>query len=52
MTTRGTLIGRLPHRGADLVSARLFALMFGAFLLQVFTRYVLNDPVTWTQELC
>jgi len=24
--------------------------MFAAFLLQVFTRYVLNDPVAWTQE--
>jgi TRAP-type C4-dicarboxylate transport system permease small subunit len=28
----------------------LFVAMFVAFLLQVFTRYVLNDPVAWTQE--
>jgi len=38
------------HRFAELVAAFLFAAMFGAFLLQVFTRYILNDPVTWTQE--
>jgi TRAP-type C4-dicarboxylate transport system permease small subunit len=35
---------------AELVSALLFVAMFAAFLLQVFTRYVLNDPVAWTQE--
>ncbi|NBJ13828.1 TRAP transporter small permease [Microvirga arsenatis] len=35
---------------AELVAAILFVAMFGAFLLQVFTRYVLNDPVAWTQE--
>jgi TRAP-type C4-dicarboxylate transport system permease small subunit len=33
-----------------MVAALLFIAMFAAFLLQVFTRYVLNDPVTWTQE--
>ncbi|MCB5174640.1 MULTISPECIES: TRAP transporter small permease [Microvirga] len=35
---------------AELVSVLLFVAMFAAFLLQVFTRYVLNDPVAWTQE--
>lgn len=35
---------------AELVSAILFVAMFAAFLLQVFTRYVLNDPIAWTQE--
>lgn len=40
------------HRGAELVSAGLFAAMFGAFMVQVFSRYVLNAPVTWTLELC
>lgn len=34
----------------ELVAALLFIAMFAAFLLQVFTRYVLNDPVAWTQE--
>jgi TRAP-type C4-dicarboxylate transport system permease small subunit len=36
---------------AEIVAALLFVAMFAAFLLQVFTRYVLNDPVTWTQEI-
>jgi TRAP-type C4-dicarboxylate transport system permease small subunit len=36
---------------AEMVAALLFILMFAAFLLQVFTRYVLNDPITWTQEV-
>ena len=35
---------------AEAVAAILFLAMFVAFLLQVFTRYVLNDPVAWTQE--
>lgn len=35
---------------AELVTVILFMAMFAAFLLQVFTRYILNDPVAWTQE--
>lgn len=38
------------HLFAELVAAFLFSAMFAAFLLQVFTRYVLNNPVVWTQE--
>lgn len=52
MASRSARVGRVLHRGAELFSAALFALMFGAFMVQVFTRYVLNDPVTWTLELC
>jgi TRAP-type C4-dicarboxylate transport system permease small subunit len=52
VTTRSARVGRVLNRGAELISAGLFALMFGAFMVQVFTRYVLNDPVTWTLELC
>jgi TRAP-type C4-dicarboxylate transport system permease small subunit len=37
---------------ADYVSAGLLAVMFAAFILQIFTRYVLNDPMSWTQEVC
>ena len=35
---------------AELVAALLFVAMFASFLLQVFTRYVLNNPVAWTNE--
>jgi TRAP-type C4-dicarboxylate transport system permease small subunit len=45
------LIARL-RRGAELIAALLFAIMLGAFLIQVFTRYVLNDPASWTLEVC
>lgn len=37
--------------GADLMGNLFFLVMFGAFLLQVFTRYVLNDPLGWTEEV-
>ncbi len=45
------LIARL-RRVAELIAALLFAVMLGAFLIQVFTRYVLNDPASWTLEVC
>jgi TRAP-type C4-dicarboxylate transport system permease small subunit len=35
---------------AELIAAIMFVAMFAAFLLQVFTRYILNNPVAWTQE--
>lgn len=39
------------QRGAELVAATMFAALFGTFLIQIFTRYVLNNPTAWTQEL-
>ena len=35
---------------AESVAALLFLAMFAAFLIQVFARYVLNNPIGWTQE--
>lgn len=40
------------RRLCEIISAGLFALLCSAFLLQIFTRYVLNNPIVWTQELC
>lgn len=40
------------RRGVELVSVILFTIMFGAFLLQIFSRYVMNAPLVWTLELC
>jgi TRAP-type C4-dicarboxylate transport system permease small subunit len=37
---------------AEIVSAGLFAVLFLAFMIQIVSRYVLNLPVTWSQELC
>jgi TRAP-type C4-dicarboxylate transport system permease small subunit len=35
---------------AEIVAALMFVALFAAFLLQVFMRYVLNQPVAWTNE--
>ncbi len=43
---------RIARGGADAVGALFFALMFAAFLLQVFSRYVLDAPLGWTLEAC
>lgn len=37
---------------ADNVAAALLAAMFFAFILQIVTRYVFNNPLSWTQEVC
>ena len=39
-------------RLAEIIGVFWFLVMFVTFLLQVFTRYVLNDPLGWTTELC
>ncbi|MDP2699414.1 TRAP transporter small permease [Thalassospira sp.] len=38
--------------GADGIAVILFTAMFGLFLVQVFSRYVLNAPLGWTVEVC
>jgi TRAP-type C4-dicarboxylate transport system permease small subunit len=40
------------RRGAELVAAAMFAIMFGAFLVQIVSRYVFNHPVQWSLEVC
>jgi len=40
------------RRGAELAAAGLFAVMFGAFIIQVVSRYVFDDPVSWSLEIC
>ena len=39
-------------KGAELVAIGSLSAMFGVFLLQVFSRYVLNAPIGWTVEAC
>lgn len=36
---------------AEIIGILWFLVMFITFLLQVFTRYVMNDPLGWTTEL-
>jgi TRAP-type C4-dicarboxylate transport system permease small subunit len=40
------------RRSAELAAAVLFATMFGAFVIQVVSRYVFDAPVSWTLEIC
>jgi TRAP-type C4-dicarboxylate transport system permease small subunit len=43
-------INRLKDVAAWLAAVG-FAVMFAAFIVQIFSRYVLNDPTAWTQEV-
>ena len=52
MPSRLQAIGGVLRRGAEWVAVILFTALFGAFLLQIFTRYVLDNPLGWTLELC
>ncbi len=38
-------------RRAENVAAAMLGVMFAAFIIQIFFRYVANFPVGWTQEL-
>jgi len=42
---------RFLRQGAERVGQLLFVVMFGAFLLQIFSRYLLPDPLPWTDEV-
>ncbi|MBS3849646.1 TRAP transporter small permease [Devosia sp. J2-20] len=37
-------------RGADTVGVLLFLTAFTGFIVQIFFRYVLNQPLAWTEE--
>ena len=39
-------------RGAEFIAATMLAAMFLTFLLQIFSRYILQTPFGWTLELC
>ena len=39
-------------KGAEGVLAAMLAAMFFTFVLQIFSRYVMNQPFGWTLEVC
>lgn len=51
MTTALAPLGTWLYRRAENILASMLAVMFFAFLLQIFFRYVLNWPTGWTNEL-
>ena len=44
-------LGKFLMRRAEDVLVLLAAAMFCAFIIQIFTRYVLNDPAAWPHEV-
>lgn len=51
MDPRLTALGGWLYRRAENVLAAMLAVMFFAFLFQVFSRYVMGWPTGWTNEL-
>ena len=51
MQTIKKLIGWL-HAVAEGMVAAMLAAMFLTFVLQIFSRYVINQPIGWTLEVC
>lgn len=45
-------LGAKLYRLAELISAAAFAAMFGAFMIQIVSRYIFNAPVSWSLEIC
>lgn len=43
---------RWLHARTENVAAALLAVMFLSFLLQIVSRYVFNNPLGWTLEVC
>lgn len=41
---------RILKQGADYVGVLLFLSAFSGFIIQVFFRYVLNQPLAWSEE--
>src|SRR3954454_7708911 len=44
-------LGRWLRKRAENISVALLSTMFGCFIVQIFSRYVLNNPVGWTEEV-
>jgi TRAP-type C4-dicarboxylate transport system permease small subunit len=44
-------LGRWLRRRAENILVALLSIMFASFIIQIFFRYVLNDPLGWTEEV-
>src|ERR1043165_9689787 len=52
MTFQGAAaLGRWLRKRAENVAVALLSVMFACFIIQIFFRYVLNNPVGWTEEV-
>src|SRR5437763_2260930 len=48
---RAVVIARWLRRRAENVAVVLLSVMFATFIVQIFSRYVLNNPVGWSEEV-
>lgn len=44
-------VGRWLRRRAENVAVALLCVMFVTFIVQIFARYVLNNPIGWSEEV-
>src|SRR2546429_9106748 len=44
-------LGRWLRKRAENVAVALLSTMFACFIIQIFFRYVLNNPLGWTEEV-
>jgi TRAP-type C4-dicarboxylate transport system permease small subunit len=44
-------LGRWLRKRAENVAVALLSIMFACFIIQIFFRYVLNNPLGWTEEV-
>jgi TRAP-type C4-dicarboxylate transport system permease small subunit len=51
MWLRALEIARWLRRRAENVTVLLLTVMFASFIVQIFWRYVLNNPVGWSEEV-
>jgi|SRR5215467_1580882 TRAP-type C4-dicarboxylate transport system permease small subunit len=51
MLPRLTTLGHWLRRRAENVAVALLCVMFATFIVQIFARYILNNPVGWSEEV-
>src|SRR2546430_16378007 len=51
MRLQAVEVARWLRRRAENVAVALLSVMFATFILQIFFRYVLNNPVGWSEEV-
>src|SRR6476660_7222517 len=49
--SRVVAIARWLRRRAENVAVALLSVMFATFIIQIFFRYVLNNPIGWSEEV-
>src|SRR4249920_2354680 len=48
---QSTALGLWLRRRAENVAVALLSVMFATFIIQIFFRYVLNNPIGWSEEV-